>query len=307
MKKIFLILLVAFGCSFSAPLLHCQEIKCDVLVNMEQVDYENRNYLNSFERDLESYINNQRFTDLDWEGDPIPVNIQVVLSGGSKGIFNARVMINSQRVLDGPDDVPATSPAFSIYDDTWKFEYNNGANLTYNPMRYNEFTSLIDYYMLMIIGTDLDSYESNGGSEIFNKARNLAVQCATAGAPGFETNRQQSEMNKYNLVNEITDARYEEIRRLIFAYYVNGMDVIGFDKAKGIEALKGVLLDMANFKQHRLINHSLLLQMFFEAKYREIAAIFNGYKDDSFFEQLMQLDPSNSLTYTQAKDGTYVK
>ena len=114
-------------------------------------------------------------------------------------------------------------------------------------------------------------------------------------------------MNKYNLVNEITDLRSEEIRRLIFAYYVNGMDVIGFDKAKGTEALKGVLMDMANYKQHKLINHSLLLQMFFETKFREIASIFNGYKDDAFFEQLMQLDPSNALTYAQAKDGSYVK
>lgn len=284
-----------------------QEIKCDVTVNMEQVGFDARNYVGSLEKDLESYINNQKFSDEEWEGDPIPVDIQVILSGGNKNVFSARISIISRRILDGPEEVPSSSLALRLFDEDWQFEYNNGANLTYNPMRYDRFTSLIDYYMLLIIGFDMDTYQANGGDKTFNKARNLAVNAGTAGAKGFETNKQASEYNKYNLVNELSDIRYSEIRRLIFAYYVNGLDKIGFNREAGLKELKNILLDMAEYKRNKLINHSLLLQVFFESKAQEIAEYFNGMQDEEFFGQLMFLDPSNTIIYTQSRDGKYIR
>lgn len=304
MKKI---LMMALAFVMGAWTCVAQEISCDVTVNMEQVGFENRNYVSSLERDVESYINNQRFTDEDWEGDPIKVEMQIVLAGGTRNVFAARVLINAVRTLDGPDEIPSVSPTMRIYDDTWQFEYNNGANLTYNPMRYDRFTSFIDYYMLMIIGLDADTYAASGGTAIFSKARNLAVQAGAAGAAGFETNKQPSEFNKYNFANEVTDMRLEEVRRLIFAYYVNGMDIIGFDRAKGIAEIKNILLDMADYKRNRMVNHSLLLQVFFEAKFQEIAAMFSGTDDEEFFTELMFLDPSNSLTYQQAREGKFIR
>lgn len=284
-----------------------QEIKCDVTVNMDQVGFEARNFVGSLEKDLESYINNQKFSDDDWEGDPIPVDFQIVLSGGTKNIFSARISINSRRILDGPSEVPSSSLALRLFDDDWQFEYNNGANLSFNPMRYDKFTSLVDYYMLLIIGFDMDTYQANGGDKAFNKARNIALNAGTAGAKGFETNKQASEFNKYNLVNELSDMRYSEVRRLIFAYYVNGLDKIGFNREAGLKELKNILLDMAEYKRNKLINHSLLLQVFFETKAPEIAEYFNGLKDEEFFGQLMFLDPSNTIIYTQSRDGKYAK
>ncbi len=284
-----------------------QEIKCDVTVNMDQVGFEARNFVGSLEKDLESYINNQKFSDEEWEGDPIPVDFQIVLSGGSKNIFGARISINSRRILDGPEEVPSSSLALRVFDDDWSFEYNNGANLSFNPMRYDRFTSLVDYYMLLIIGFDMDTYQANGGDKAFNKARNIALQAGSAGAKGFETNKQASEYNKYNLVNELSDLRYSEIRRLIFAYYANGLDKIGFNREEGLKELKNILLDMAEYKRNKLINNSLLLQVFFETKGTEIAEYFNGMKDDEFFGQLMFLDPSNTIVYSQARDGKYAR
>ncbi len=301
LKSVVILIIFSVCNSFS------QEIKCDVVVNMEQVDFEARNFVSSLERDLESYINNQKFSDIDWDGDKIPVEMQVILSGGTKNVFSARIMLNSRRILDGPDEVPSSSVSLQIFDETWRFEYNNGANLTYNPSRYDKFTSLVDYYMLMIIGFDMDTYQANGGSPAFDKARNIAVNAGAADAEGFETNKQPSVFNKYNLVNEISDMRYSEVRRLIFAYYANGLDKIGFDRNKGKAELKNILIDMANYKRNKLINHSLLLQVFFETKAKEIAGIFNGDTDEDFFGDLMFLDPSNTIIYTQAKEGKYSK
>lgn len=283
--------------------IFAQEIKCTVSVNMEQVSFEYRNYVGSLQNDLENYINNQKFSDIDWEGDKIPVDIQIVLSGGTKNIFQARMFIMSKRILDGPTEEPAMSLALKLVENSWSFEYNNGASLTFNPQRYDKFTSLIDYYMLMIIGFDLDSYSQLDGNKAFEKARNIAVMASSNNAVGFETNTQPGVFNKYNFVNEVLDLRYEEIRKLIQAYYVNGLDKMGFNKEKGKAEVKNILLDMANYKRNKIVTHSNVLQAFFETKAREIATIFNGEKDDDFFMELMFLDPSNTMIYTDAKEG----
>lgn len=298
----YLSLTLALFIAFCGNIL-AQEIKCTVSVNMEQVSFENRNYVGSLQNDLENYINNQKFSDNDWEGDKIPVDIQIVLSGGTKNIFQARMFIMSRRILDGPTEEPAMSLALKLVENTWSFEYNNGASLTYNPQRFDKFASIIDYYMLMVIGFDLDSYSQLDGNKAFEKARNIAVMASSNNAIGFETNTQPGVFNKYNFVNEILDLRYEEIRKLIQAYYVNGMDKMGFDKDKAKAEIKNILLDMANYKKNKIVTHSNVLQAFFETKAREIASIFNGEKDDDFFAELMFLDPSNTILYNEAKEG----
>ncbi len=295
--------IILLFCFFLSVTTYAQEIDCNITVNVEQVSFENRNYISSLANDLENYIDNQKFSDVDWEGEKIPVDIQIVLSGGNKNIFAARMFIMSKRLLDGPTEEPAMSLVLKLLENTWSFEYNMGASLTYNPMRFDKFTSIIDYYMLMIIGFDLDTYQSNGGSPAFDKARNIAVMASSVNAVGFETNTQPGVFNKYNFVNEIVDLRYSEVRRLMFAYYINGLDIMGFDKEKGKNEIKNILLDMANYKRDKLVTHSVLLQAFFETKAHEIATIFNGEKDDEFFNELMFLDPSNTMTYIQAKEG----
>jgi hypothetical protein len=290
-------------CFFLSVDTYAQEIKCNVTVNLDQVAFENRNYISSLQNDLENYIDNQKFSDITWEGEKIPIDIQIVLSGGTNNIFQARMFIMSKRLLDGPSEEPAMSLALKLLENSWSFEYNMGANLSYNPMRFDKFTSVIDYYMLIVIGFDMDTYQTSGGNPAFDKARNIAVMASSNNAVGFETNTQPGVFNKYNFVNEIVDLRYSEIRRLIFAYYVNGLDVMGFDKDKGKKEIKNILFDMANYKRNKLVTHSTLLQAFFETKAHEIATIFNGEQDDEFFTELMFLDPSNTIIYTQAKEG----
>lgn len=304
MKKLCVYFIIIF-CSVLS--VYSQEIQATVVVNMEQVSFDYRNQVSSLQNDMEQYINNQKFSDIDWEGDKIPVDIQIVLSGGFKNNFVARMIIVSKRMLDGPNEEAEYSTTIKLLDNSWSFEYSLGANLSYNPMRFDRMTSVIDYYMLMVIGFDMDTYESNGGNPAFNKARNIALLGSNASAPGFESNTQQGVLNKYNLVNELMDMRYDEVRRLIFAYYVNGLDKIGFDKAKAISELKNILTDMAIYKRDKIISHSLILQVFFETKGNEIASLFNGYDDNEFFLDLMFLDPSNTIIYTQAKEGKFLR
>jgi hypothetical protein len=292
---------VIFIMSFSLQETSAQEIQADITVHSDRLDFQYRTNVSSMQRDLENYINNQRFTDIDWEGDKIPVDIQIYLTGGANNRYTAKLVIMSARFLDGPGD--GQSPSMKIYDDKWAFEYGLGANLTYNDRRYDAFVTLIDYYMLMIIGVDMDTYGEADGDPAFNQALNLLYLAAGQNGIGFDTYSEMGKFSRYNLLKEFTDMRFTAFRKLIFAYYVDGLDVMGFDKEKAMKAMKETLKSMAEFKKDKLSGPSILMQFFFDTKAREIANIFNGDDDAELWGYLKYMDPSNSMLYDEARDG----
>lgn len=284
-----------------------QEIKINVNVNMDQISFDSRNGLNNFKSEIERYINTQRFLEQDWEGEPIPVEMNIVLSPAGKNRYAAKMMVSSKRLLDGPADVLGYSTAVQFYEKDWTFEYNNGANFTLNYMRYDAFSTMLNYYMLMIIGFDMDTYQASGGTKAFEKARNLAITASDADAVGFETKKDASIINKYNIVSEILDMRLSEIRRLIFAYYVNALDKMAFNRDEAITEAAKIISDIAGYKRNKLMLQNHLINVFFETKVNELASIFNGYPSKELFNSLKYLDPTNSPVYTQAEEGKFIR
>lgn len=283
-----------------------QEIKANVTVNTEQIASENLYYIATMANDVENYINNTKFLDnYEWEGDPIPVEISIVLSGGNNNRFGARMFIASKRMLDGPKGEESWSVELRMVENKWKFEYSQGANFTYNTMRFDPFVSMLDYYMLIVIGFDLDSYGELDGSKAYDKAKLIFSNGVTAGADGFETHSTPGQYTKYNIVSELTDMRYDEFRKLIFSYYVDGLDLMYQEPKRALENLAYVIERMAEFKNKKMSSGSVLLQIFFDTKARELASIFNGYEERKVFNYLMDLDPANTIIYQESRDGDF--
>ncbi|MCX7735197.1 MAG: DUF4835 family protein [Candidatus Kapabacteria bacterium] len=300
MKRNIIIGILFLLSSFS---LFSQEIEANVIVNMEQLEFEARNNVANFDKDIMNYINNQSFTGEKWEGPKIPVEINIYLSGGRNGKYSARMFIVSKRTLDGPDENTGQSVALRMIEDNWAFEYGLGAFLSFNMLRYDRISSMIDYYMFLVIGMDKDTYGELDGSKEYEKAKSIFQLGASNNIPGFKTFSNPGEFTKYNLITELTDMRYEEFRKLIFAYYVDGLDRMAFNKETATEALAEIISDMAAFKQNKLSGPSVLLQLFFDTKAQELASIFRGYKDKKVFNDLIYLDPSNTMLYNEAKDS----
>jgi hypothetical protein len=282
-----------------------QEIKAFVTVNMDQLVFENRNYVSSLANDLMRYINNEKFTKKEWVGATIPVDITIVLSGGGQNSkYGARMLIMSKRMLDAPQGTDGgQSVNMKLYDDKWAFNYSFGANLTYNPLRFDELTSLIDFYMLMIIGADLDSYKELDGSPVYEMAKSVFQLGASAQADGYQTYSEPGAFNRYNLISEMTDPKYEGLRRLIFSYYFDGLDKMAFNRDTALAALEGVIADMADFKHDKMSSSSILMQAFFDAKADEIASLFKGWPNKKVFQNLKYLDPGDSMKYDDASEG----
>lgn len=278
-----------------------QEIEAKVFVDVQQLQQENRVNVQTMANDLERYINNTKFTTMQWDGPKIPVDISIILSGGFNNNFQGRLIITSQTRLNGDDNIRTT--VLRLMDAQWSFEYARGAFFSYNPLRYDPFITLIDFYMNLVIGADMDTYEELGGSKFYDNARQLCILGANNNGQGYQTISQPGELTRYNLVNELVDLRFEEFRKLVFAFFYDGLDLMVTDKEQGLKNLVSVIKDMANFKREKMTGPSVYLQVFFDAKSKEIAQTLTGYPVEEVFKDLMYLDPSNSTLYQQAMDN----
>jgi hypothetical protein len=282
----------------SAGLL-AQEIEANVTVNMEMVQPEFRTYVQNMKYDVENYINSQRFTENDWDGPRIPVEITIVLSGGNRYQFSARLLITGQRFVYGQEGGRTTT--IRLLDDKWGFEYQSGAMFRYNPNLFNEFSSLLDFYLLIVIGTDMDSYSELGGTRAYEDARRIFQLGASQRAmQGWGTISNPGEYTRYNLINELLDMRYQELRLLFFDYYVDGLDIISRDREAALDNLAEIVDDIARFKRDKMVGPSIMLELFFNANGPEMAKLFEGYHSPDVFENLRYLDPTNTTLYETA-------
>lgn len=277
------------------------EVKADVVVDLQQIPQELRIHVNSMENDLERYINNNKFTDLEWEGPPIPMNISIVLSGGNNNVFSARMFLGSQRYIYGKEG--GTSTVFRFIDNTWRFEYAQGAMFSFNLNQFDRITSVLNFYIYMIIGMDLDTYGPLDGNFAYDVARQIANMGSGNNVDGFSNFAQPGEFTRWNLVSELTDPRYENFRLLIYDYYVDGLDFMVEDREAAMLNLVDIIADMAEFKRTKMVGPSVLVESFFMAKNEELAAMFKGYDNPKVFQDLIYLDPSNTQMYEAASRG----
>ncbi|MEN9281520.1 MAG: hypothetical protein RL594_455 [Bacteroidota bacterium] len=294
----FVFLLVAF-CAISVTLV-AQEIKATVTVDMQTLNLDQRQDLINMARDVEGYINNNRYLDRDWDGEKIPVDVTIFISSRNGARLNARLAVVSKRLINGQ---PGTgSGLLRIFDQEWSFEWSISPTLVYQTLRYDDFASVLDFYMLLAIGLDMDTYEDLGGTDAYKIAQQIAQNGNARGVSAFSTMFQPGEFSRMSLVSELMDMRYQGFRRLIYDYH-DALDTHAKDNATGITALEGVIHDIAEFKRNKLSNRSVLLQAFFDAKQLEIAGLFRGNKKSAVWGDLRYVDPGNTQQYENARDG----
>ncbi|MBU3678390.1 MAG: DUF4835 family protein [Candidatus Kapabacteria bacterium] len=288
------------SCWLLGVTLHAQEIQSTVVVDMQTLTLDQRQDLVNMARDVENYINNNRYLDKDWDGDKIPVDITIYIRARNGNRVSARLAVVSKRLINGQPG--SGSGLFRIFDQEWSFEWSMTPTLVYQTMRYDDFASVIDFYMLMAIGLDMDTYDDLAGTPAYKIAQQIAQSGNARGVSQFSTMYQPGEFTRMSLVSEFMDIRYQGMRRLIYDYH-DAIDTYAKDKAAGITALEAVVHDIAEFKRNKLSNRSVMMQAFFDAKQVELAGLFRGNKTSNVWTDLRYVDPGYTQQYEAARDG----
>ncbi len=287
-------------CVGHASVTVAQELQATVIVDMTQLQIDDKVDVRTMEADVRAYLNNQRYTRGDWEGPRIPVTVTIFLTGKTGNIYQARLTVVSQRLVDGEPNTGA--PLLRVYDSEWQFPYTFSPSLSFQSMRYEEFSSLLDFYMLIAIGLDLDTYSDLGGDNVYTDAKQIAQLGNARGISQFRSDFQPGEFTRMALITDLTDPRYQQFRRLIYDYH-GAVDEYAYDKDKGRQMMVQTLQDISDFKRSYVSNRSVLMQAFFDAKAGELADMFRGIRNSPAWSLLISLDPGNTQMYEAAREG----
>jgi hypothetical protein len=299
MKKVVLLI----GLMILMPILiDAQELDATVTVNSEQLSTAERERVENFGKQIQDYLNNNKYTNQPWDGEKIKCYFNVVFQGSSDEVtYSAQLVVASQRPIYGTN---TSSKMLYVLDNSWKFKYEKNQAMYFNQTDFDPLTSFLDYYAYVIIGLDSDSFYSLGGSEYFQKALDITVKGgASSFAKGWQT--ESTAFNRRAFIDNLLNSKYQVFRQDYFNYHYNGIDLIGSSKPEmrqmGINNIVKLIKNLDRMKD-QVDWRSVLLRTFFDAKAIEFVEILRGYADKTIFDSLKKVDPSHTAKYEEAKD-----
>ncbi|MCB0747396.1 MAG: DUF4835 family protein [Ignavibacteriae bacterium] len=289
MKRIMIITVFLFS-----SLIVAQELNAVVTVNTEQLETLGRDNLEKFDKQIEDYLNNNKFTGDDWEGERIDCNFSIFFTSAGDNTYNGQVVITSQRPIYNSN---STSLMLKISDSNFSFNYEKNQTLYFSPTEFDALESFLNYYAYLIIGTDMDSYQPLGGTEYFTKASDIAVLGSnSAFSKGWAL--ETSSYNKRGLTEDLLRSNFQQFRIDFYDYHYNGLDIINEDKK---EAMNNVVKLVTNLDgiYSKISRMNVLMRVFFDTKHKELFSLLKDYPDKSVLRLLKKIDPSHISTYEQ--------
>lgn len=275
-----------------------QEIDLSLEITMDYLSPSQQEYLAEFQSRLMPYVNEHRWTNVEFMGDKIPVRMSInFLSATESGEYTAQVVIVSERrIFEDGRPTPATSLLLRLNDPKWTFTYTKGQPFYHDEFQFSDLTSCIDFYIYIALGMDFDSMELMQGTPYYQKA--LAI-----GQRSQSTNRAaewQGSLGQYsrmNFLSELQNATYEGFRSALYWYYYEGVDFLATEKDQAQKSIAQALEDVADALT-RSNGRSLLLSMWLEAKSEEFCGMLDGYVNrPQIMNLLLQADPPRGEKY----------
>lgn len=284
----------------AAPSAVADEVEAIVSVNSERLPIKLREEVAGFAAEFERYVNETRWVGDGWQGAPIQLNVTVAFTqGNDDGQFRASIAIVSQRDIYLSDRY---SPTMRIIDEKWTFKYVRNQQFRQDPVGYDQVTGLIDFYVNIAIGLDLDTYGYLGGKEQYERAMQIARQGELAvSADGWSVDEPIGSFSRQNFIRELTNIRFYPLRKFLLDYHYNGLDKRAEYPERALDSLAKYVTDLVKIKDN-LVSSSTLVRVINDTKHLEFAEIFTGYKDRTIWEKLLYLDPTHQSVYEEARN-----
>ena len=248
-----------------------QELETQVLVNADLVDQTNRQIFETLERSLNEFLNSRTWTNREYlPQERLKCSFVLTLTAYSDNRFEGNLQVQSQRpIFDSNYD----SPLFNYLDNDVIFTYQEYQPLVYNPSIFqSNLVSLLSFYVHIILGLDVASFEQNGGSTYFDTAQRIANLAQQSKLVGW--NQNDGIRNRFWLIDSLRSNTFREYRQALYEYHRQGMDqmVVAPDAAK-IAIIQAIETLYSLFNRRP---NAFLLQVFFDAKSQEMVDIFSG-------------------------------
>ncbi|GAB2549396.1 hypothetical protein GCM10027189_35060 [Rufibacter soli] len=276
-----------------------QELRCEVIVNSDQIQATDRQVFQQMQNAISEVMNNTRWTsDVYQNEERIRCKLFITLRAMPQvGVFEANTQVISSRPTYGTG---YETTVLSFVDTKFEFDYTQAQPLQYAPNTFTtNLTAILSFYAYTIIGMDNDSFSRMGGANALAEARNiLNLVTSSGGAGGGGWSATADTRNRYWLINNLVDPQFEPYRAALYLYHRQGLDLMARDPEKGRQ---NILEALRNIQQvARLRPGAAVLRSFFEAKSAELSNAFTTAtpaQKQQAYELLSQVDPTNRARY----------
>jgi len=281
-----------------ARALNAQEIYCDVQINTQQVEGTDKKVFETLRTAIFEFINNRQWTNYDFNIEEriectILINVTARLSSDE---FDAELNMALKRPIYNS---AYNSTTLNYIDKDFKFKY-----VEYQPLEFVEntftsnLTSVLAYYVYIFLGMDFDSYTLYGGTPYFEKAENIVNAAQTSGQTGWKSF--ESQKNRFWLVENFMNPSYQPIRKFMYEYHRQGLDVMYDDANKGRAAILKSMQYLEQVKEGW--PNLFIMQLIIDAKSDEFINVFSegsATEKTRAMNILKKLDPANSSKYDE--------
>jgi len=179
-------------------------------------------------------------------------------------------------------------------------EFNENRVQGNDPMVAN-LTAVMAYYVNIILGLDSDSFTARGGDVFFQKAQNI-VNNAPEGSniSGWKTF--DGVRNRYRLIENLMDVRFNLVHDAIYSYYRKGLDQFYDNEEIGRSGILAALNFLTVVNKDN--PNSMVVQFFFQGKSNELVKVFSMAKQDlkvQARDMLVKLDIASTSEYKDLK------
>jgi hypothetical protein len=280
-----------------------QEFNCQIQVNAPQVEGSERKVFQTLQQAIYEFVNNKKWTNYVYRPEEriecsMMINISERISSDQ---FKSKISIVLKRPVY---KTSYSTTLFNYIDKDFDFKYVEFEPLNFNEDTYTtNLTSVIAYYVYVILGLDADSFSKNGGTFYLEKARTIVNAAQNAPEKGWKAF--ESMKNRYWLVENLLNSAYSPLREGVYEYHRLGLDMMTDNIEMGRSAINDCL---ENFQRANREKPGLfVLQLMMDAKRDEL---INVYSDASPMDKtkainiLKELDPANSSRYQQIQTAS---
>ena len=281
------------------PETKAQELNAQVQVLTPSIQATNKQIYQTMETAISEFLNNRKWTDENYsQEERINCQFVITIKDRANNSFSGDLQVSYSRPVYMSD---YSSPVFVHRDADFAFEYVEFDRLDFTlNTDISNLTSVLAYYVYIIIGLDHDTFSPKGGDPFFNNAQTIVGNCQGnnyTGWSSFDNNK-----NRFILVDNLVSPAFDNLRLGLYNYHRLGLDQMHEpSKQKAAkETIKQSLIDLKSVNDQR--RNSFLMQIFFDAKSQEIVNIFSGGDPiplADLKEVLIEIDASNAGRYQQ--------
>jgi len=278
-----------------------QELKCNVIINHDQVQGTNTQVFTTLEQSIKEFINTQHWTDLTVaERERIDCTFMFIISSvTTDGLFSAEMQVQCRRPVY---HTSYQSTLVNLKDNNCSFTYQEFDRIEYQPTQFtSNLAALLAYYSYYILGMDADSYARMGGTPYYRQCENIVNLAQSASINDSELTGWQAFSNnrsRYALINQLLDQAFQPFREYIYTYHRLGLDVMADNVANGRARIAQDIHILQEANRARPATYVVYTYM--DAKNDELVQLFKqGTTEEKkkVYDVCMAVDPTRQDQY----------